>query len=80
MFVEYATDALVSRSIHDCTPFMKKELTLLETIKAVYEVKKYFESQLEKRLELQKVPSPLFVKTSSGLQDQLSGKEEAISF
>lgn len=59
---------------------MKKELTLLETLKAIDEIKKYFESQLEKRLELQKVPSPLFVKTSSGLQDQLSGVEKAISF
>ena len=59
---------------------MQKELTLLETLKAIGEVKKYFESQLEKRLQLQKVPSPLFVKTASGLQDQLSGSEEAISF
>ena len=59
---------------------MQKELTLFETLKAIDEVRKYFESQLEKRLQLQKVPSPLFVKTSSGLQDQLSGTEEAICF
>lgn len=59
---------------------MQKQLTVLETLKAIDELKKYFESQLCKRLSLQKVPSPLFVKTSSGLQDQLSGTEEAISF
>lgn len=59
---------------------MQKQLTLFETLKAIDEVRKYFESQLEQRLQLQKVPSPLFVRTSSGLQDQLSGKEEAISF
>lgn len=59
---------------------MQKELTLLETLIAIDKVKKSFESQLEKRLQLQKVPSPLFIKTSSGLQDQLSGTEEAISF
>ena len=32
-----------------------KKMSLLETLKAVSEVKRYFESELEKRLELQKV-------------------------
>lgn len=59
---------------------MKKELTYLEKLIMIGEIKKYFESQLEKRLELIKVQAPLFVKTSSGLQDGLSGKEKAVSF
>ncbi len=59
---------------------MKKEISYLEKIKMIDEVKKTFESQLEKRLGLTKVGSPLFVKTSSGLQDELTGKEEAVSF
>ena len=59
---------------------MKKELTYLETITMIAETKKYFESQLEKRLSLIKVPSPLFVKTSSGLQDGLTGTEKAVGF
>lgn len=59
---------------------MKKELSYLEVITMIDEVKKCFESQIEKRLELIKVPSPLFVKTSSGLQDRLSGIEKAVSF
>jgi aspartate--ammonia ligase len=59
---------------------MKKELSYLETIKMIDEIKKIFESQLEKRLGLTKVGSPLFVKKSSGLQDDLSGSEEAVSF
>ena len=59
---------------------MKKELSYLETIKMISEVKKIFESQLEKRLGLTKVGSPLFVKKSSGLQDDLSGKEKAVGF
>lgn len=59
---------------------MKKELSYLETLKAIDEIKKYFESQLEKRLGLIKVPGPLFVKSTTGLQDQLSGSEEAVSF
>ena len=59
---------------------MKKELTYLETVKMIDEIKKIFESQIEKRLDLIKVGSPLFVKESSGLQDDLSGKEKAVSF
>ena len=59
---------------------MKKELTYLETIKQISEIKKHFESQLETRLGLTKVQSPIFLKTSTGLQDQLSGVEKAVTF
>jgi aspartate--ammonia ligase len=59
---------------------MKKELSYYELVKAIDEVKKYFEKQLEARLSLTKVQSPLFVKTDSGLQDQLSGVEKGVSF
>jgi len=59
---------------------MKKELSYFETIKIIDEIKKTFESQLEKRLGLTKVGSPLFVKKSSGLQDDLSGTEEPVQF
>ena len=59
---------------------MKKQLTYLETITMIAETKKYFESQLEVRLSLTKVPSPLFVKTTSGLQDGLTGFEKAVGF
>jgi len=59
---------------------MKKELSYLETVKMIGEIKKIFESQIEKRLGLIKVGSPLFVKKSSGLQDDLTGVEEAVGF
>jgi len=59
---------------------MKKELSYLETLKAIDEVKKYFEKQLEKRLSITKVESPLFVKSDSGLQDALTGVEKSVSF
>ena len=59
---------------------MKKELSYLELVKAIDEVKKYFEKQLEARLSLTKVQSPLFVKSDSGLQDALTGKEKGVSF
>lgn len=59
---------------------MKKELSYLETIKAIDEIKKHFERQLETRLSLTKVESPLFVKSDSGLQDNLTGVEKGVSF
>ena len=59
---------------------MRKEISYLETLKAIDECKKHFESQLEVRLGLTKVQSPIFVKTSTGLQDKLTGVEKAVSF
>ena len=59
---------------------MKKEKSYLETLKAIEDCKKQFESQLEVRLGLMKVQSPIFVKTATGLQDKLTGVEKAVSF
>jgi len=59
---------------------MKKELSYFEKITMIDEIKKCFEKQLEKKLKLIKVSSPLFVKTTSGLQDTLTGVEKAVSF
>ena len=59
---------------------MKKELSYLETLKMIDEIKKYFEKQLSERLSLIKVQSPLFVRKDSGLQDDLSGVEKAVCF
>ena len=59
---------------------MKKKTSYLETLRAIYDCKRLFESQLETRLGLVKVQSPLFLKTSTGLQDGLTGVEKAISF
>lgn len=57
-----------------------KDLSYLKTIKMIAEVKKSFESEIEESLDLIKVSSPLFVKTSSGLQDGLTGVEKAVGF
>ena len=59
---------------------MKKEISYLELLTAIDECKKQFESQLEVRLGLTKVQSPIFVKSSTGLQDKLTGVEKAVSF
>ncbi len=55
-------------------------MSYYETIKAIEEVKKYFEKEIEKKLNLTKVGSPLFVTPKSGLQDNLSGIEKAVYF
>ncbi|MBQ6538956.1 MAG: aspartate--ammonia ligase [Bacilli bacterium] len=57
-----------------------KDLSYFETLILIDEVKRIFEYELEKSLDLIKVQSPLFVKTSSGLQDALSGVEKAVGF
>ncbi len=59
---------------------MKKELSYIEEIKIINDIKKYFEKQLEVRLSLIKVQCPLFIKSDSGLQDALTGVEKGVSF
>ncbi len=59
---------------------MKKEISYYERIIMISEIKKIFEKELTARLDLVKVPCPLFIKSSSGLQDMLSGTEKSVSF
>ncbi len=59
---------------------MKRELSYLETLIIIDEIKKVFEKQLSSRLSLVKVQSPLFVRSDTGLQDELSGVEKSVSF
>ena len=54
--------------------------TLLETGKAISFVKKVFESKLKSYLNLTLVSSPLFTSADSGVQDNLNGTENAVSF
>ena len=58
----------------------KSSLDLLQTQKAIKFIKDTFESLLAESLGLTRVSAPLFVLSSSGLNDGLSGKEKAISF
>lgn len=59
---------------------MKKEVSFYDVIIMIDDIKKIFEKEISARLSLIKVPSPLFVKSLSGLQDNLSGVEKAVSF
>ena len=55
-------------------------LDLVETQKAIKLVKDTFESELAKELDLMRVSAPLFVEPHTGLNDNLSGYEKAVSF
>ena len=57
-----------------------KQLSLLETQIAIKYLKDTFESLLAKKLNLVRVSAPLFVKKDTGLNDNLNGVEETVSF
>ena len=55
-------------------------LNLIDTQIAVKTVKDTFERRLANNLSLTRVSAPLFVRSDSGLNDDLSGTERAVSF
>ncbi|MBQ6809290.1 MAG: aspartate--ammonia ligase [Clostridia bacterium] len=55
-------------------------LTVKQTLKAVKIIKDVFEIELSKELNLDRVSAPLFVTSSSGLNDNLNGVERPVSF
>ncbi len=57
-----------------------KSLDIRETQIAIKIIKDYFERQLAKKLNLIRVSAPLFVRPETGLNDNLSGVEKAVSF
>ena len=58
----------------------RSPLTIRETEVAIKEVKDYFERALAKSLHLTRVSAPLFVKPSTGLNDNLNGVERPVAF
>ena len=48
--------------------------------RAIALTKEIFQTQFTQNLQLKRVSAPLFVQASSGLNDDLSGKERAVSF
>lgn len=55
-------------------------LDVMGTLEAIKELKDFFEHELAKALNLTRVSAPLFVKSDSGLNDDLTGVEEPVSF
>ena len=57
-----------------------KAMNPRQTQVAIKEIKDYFERKLAEKLNLVRVSAPLFVTPESGLNDDLSGVEKAVSF
>jgi len=55
-------------------------LDLKETEKAIRLIKEFFQINLSFELNLQRVTAPLFVKSGTGINDNLNGVERAVSF
>ena len=58
----------------------KSQGTLKETAKNIKELKDFFQDNLSQALNLTRVSAPLFVKSSTGLNDNLNGVERPVSF
>lgn len=58
----------------------KSFLDLIETEMAIKHVKDYFEKRLAEKLNLTRVSAPIFVKSGSGINDNLNGVERIVRF
>lgn len=56
------------------------KLNLMETEKALKDIKTIFERELSSALNLTRISAPLFVTRESGLNDNLNGVERPVSF
>lgn len=56
------------------------ELNIIQTQKAIKEIKDFFETNLANELNLTRVSAPLFVKKNTGINDNLNGVETPVSF
>jgi aspartate--ammonia ligase len=55
-------------------------LTLIQTERAILDLKRHFEDTLTSNLRLHRVSAPMFVDADSGLQDNLNGFERPVFF
>lgn len=56
------------------------KLSIIETQKGIKKIKDFFQTELADELNLLRVSAPLFVRSNSGLNDNLSGVERPVSF
>ena len=58
----------------------KSDLDLGQTQYLIKEIKDFFQSNLAYKLNLLRVSAPIIVKSETGLNDNLTGVEEAVNF
>lgn len=56
------------------------QLSLLQTERAILELKRHFEDTLADSLRLHRVSAPMYVEMGTGLQDDLNGTERPVTF
>ncbi|NCS70806.1 MAG: aspartate--ammonia ligase, partial [Candidatus Aenigmarchaeota archaeon] len=56
------------------------KLDFFQTQKGILLIKEIFEKEMKERLSLQKIQAPIFLKTGTGLQDDLAGTQIPVSF
>ena len=61
-------------------PNYKPALNVLETEKALWDIKQTFQSLLAQQLNLQRITAPLSVPSGTGINDDLTGTERPIRF
>ena len=61
-------------------PHYQAPYGIMDTERAIKFIKDFFERELSKALNLTRISAPLFVKQSSGLNDNLNGVERPVSF
>ena len=61
-------------------PHYQAPYGIMDTERAIKFIKDFFEKELSKALNLTRISAPLFVKQSSGLNDNLNGVERPVSF
>lgn len=58
----------------------KTELNLIETQIAIKKIKDFFQKELARKLNLIRVSAPMFVRSNTGLNDNLNGIERPVKF
>lgn len=58
----------------------RSSLDVIETQRAIKNIKDFFEEDLAKKLNLTRVSAPLFVQQSTGINDNLNGEEVPVHF
>lgn len=58
----------------------KPALDILQTEKAIKEIKDYFQNALAEALNLHRVTAPILIKSGLGINDDLSGREQPVTF
>lgn len=73
-------EASMKKRYHVIPVGYEPKLSLIETEKAIKELKDFFEKKLAEKLNLLRVTAPMFIRPESGMNDTLNDHERPVSF